>query len=192
LRSLIARGISPASVTSAAEEETRRVFQAGRAVFMRNWPYALTEAQRPDSNIRGRVAVSALPSASGEPGPGALGGYFLGVNPEVDSPKARLAEALVAFLTGHDAARDLALAHGRNPARRDVYHDPLLDRAAPQIASLLPLLERAQARPTTPYYAMLSDTLQAEFSAAIGGIRPPEVALRRAQALADHIIGATR
>src|SRR5262249_16945770 len=46
LRSLLVKGISPASVLAAAEEETRRMFQKGSAVFMRNWPYAWGEAQR--------------------------------------------------------------------------------------------------------------------------------------------------
>ena len=44
-------------------------------------------------------------------------------------------------------------------------------------------------RPATPYYAMIADTLQAEFSAAISGIRSPAAALHRAQALANHIMG---
>jgi len=34
---------------------------------------------------------------------------------------------------------------------------------------------------------MISDTLESEFSAAITGIRTPERALDRAQALVDHI-----
>jgi multiple sugar transport system substrate-binding protein len=40
----------------------------------------------------------------------------------------------------------------------------------------------------TPYYAFLSDVLQSEFSAALVGVRPPEVALEWAQRRADQIM----
>jgi multiple sugar transport system substrate-binding protein len=39
---------------------------------------------------------------------------------------------------------------------------------------------------------MISDTLQGEFSAAVAGIRTPKVALERAQAIVDHIVGPVR
>jgi multiple sugar transport system substrate-binding protein len=54
---------------------------------------------------------------------------------------------------------------------------------------LLPMFERARPRPLTPFYTMISDTLQGEFSAALSGIRTPGEALKRAQALVDHIVG---
>jgi hypothetical protein len=39
---------------------------------------------------------------------------------------------------------------------------------------------------------MISDTLQGEFSAAVAGIRAADVALARAQAIVDHVVGTTR
>ena len=53
--------ISPEGVLNYAEEEARGVFQSGNAVFMRNWPYAWSLAQGPESVIKDRVGVSALP-----------------------------------------------------------------------------------------------------------------------------------
>jgi multiple sugar transport system substrate-binding protein len=191
LRSLLVRGISPSSVTSAAEEESRRLFQAGRAVFMRNWPYAWTEAQRPGSPIAGRVGVSPLPTASGTPGHGALGGYQLALNAHMHPRKHEAAFALLSYLVSESAARTLALAYGRNPTRRSMYEDPEIRAKAPFIASLLPIVLEALPRPTTPYYPALSDALQSEFSAAVSGIRSPEACLARAQALADHITEVT-
>lgn len=189
LRGLIQSGISPPGVTSAAEEETRRVFQAGQAVFMRNWPYAWEEAQRLDSPIRGKVGVTALPTVSGEPGWGTLGGWQLAVNAHVSEERKRAAERLIAHLTSPEANVAMALHYGRNPPRPAVYKDPRLVERVPFIASLLGMVERARPRPVTPYYNLLSDVLQSEFSAAIAGIRSPETALKQAQRQVDHLTG---
>ena len=192
LRGLIERGTSPRSVASAAEEETRRVFQDGRAVFMRNWPYAWAEAQTERSPVRGRVGIAPLPSLDGVMGHGALGGYELAVNARVLGSKRDLAFALAAHLTSPEANLALALGYGRSPARRATYDDPRLLAGAPLLAKLLPMFEQARSRPKTPYYAMISDALEGEFSAAVTGIRTPEKALMRAQALVDHIVDPAR
>jgi multiple sugar transport system substrate-binding protein len=182
LQSLLERGTSPPSVASTREEEARRVFQAGRAVFMRNWPYAFAEAEGPNSPIRGRSQIAALPTLRGDPGAGVLGGYELALSREIAPHKIDLALALLAHLTSHDANVVLATAYGRNPARRSAYDDRRIKEEAPLVPALLPLLARARPRPITPYYAMISDILQGEFSAAISGLRDADEALRAADA----------
>jgi multiple sugar transport system substrate-binding protein len=189
LHGLLTSGISPPSVTSMGEEEARRMFQEGRAVFMRNWPYAWSEAQKPDSPIRGKVGVTTLPTVSGEPGWGALGGWQLAVNAHVSEPRRRAAERLIAHLTSAEANVVLALSYARNPPRRAVYDDPRLVKADPFIARLRDMVERARPRPVTPYYLLISDVLQSEFSAAIAGLRSPEQSLTRGQRQVDHLTG---
>jgi multiple sugar transport system substrate-binding protein len=187
LRTLIESGVSPRSVASAAEEEARRVFQDGRALFMRNWPYAWADAQREGSPVRGKVGVAPLPTIGGEAGHGALGGYEVGVHARISPRKRDLAVALAAHLTSLETNLVLALDYGRSPVRRAAYDDERLARNVPLLANLLPMFEGARSRPKTAYYAMISDTLESEFSAAITGIRTPGGALRRAQTLVDHI-----
>lgn len=189
LRGLLESGLSPPSVTAMAEEEARRMFQEGRAVFMRNWPYVWKESQRADSPIRGKVGLAALPTVSGEPGWGTLGGWQLAVNAHVSEKRRRAAERLIAHLTSPEANVVLALHYARNPPRRAVYEDPRLVEADPFIARLRELVERARPRPVTPYYLLISDVLQSEFSAAIAGLRTPEEALKRAQRQVDHLTG---
>ncbi len=192
LRGLVERGISPPSVAVAAEEDSRRAFQEGRAVFMRNWPYAWPLLQAEGSAVRGRVTVAPIPSATGAPGAGALGGWQLGVF--AHSPPERRAAAirLVRHLTSPAASLVLALAYGRSPARRASYANPELRAANPFLAGLLPLVERARPRPVTPYYMLVADALQGELSAAVSGIRSPAEALRRAQSQVDVIAGVAR
>lgn len=187
LRSLVERGASPASVTSMAEEEARHAFQNGRAALMRNWPYAFAEAQREGSAVRDKVGLAPLPSRSGEAGSGALGGYQLALNARSPSWKRDAALRFLRYLTSLDANVTLAVAYGRNPPRRAAYDDPRLLSGAPFIARLRPMLERARPRPVTPYYPMIADTLAAELSAAITGVRAAGEALRRAQALVNHL-----
>lgn len=189
LRGTITSGASPKSVLSAAEEESRRAFQRGRAMFMRNWPYASRELERPGSPVRGKVAISPLPTTDGAPGSGALGGWLLAINARAPARRRSAALGLVAHLTSLEANIEMAVHYARNPPRRAAYDDPRLARSAPFIASLLPIVARGRPRPVTPYYAMLTDILQGELSAAVAGVRPPRVALSRAQVLADRVMG---
>ena len=189
LRGLVTHGVSPPSVLVAAEEDARRAFQDGRAVFMRNWPYAWPLIQDPASPVRGRVGVAALPSEDGAPGAGVLGGWQLAVSARAPPARRAAAVRLVAHLSSPAANLVLALAYGRNPARRATYGEPRLLRENPFIAGLLPELERARPRPLTPYYMLSADAVQGELSAAVSGLRSPAEALRRAQAQADAIAG---
>lgn len=187
LRSMIASGLSPRSVASASEEETRRVFQDGRAVFLRNWPYVWAEVQREGSAVRGKVAWTTLPTTSGAPGAGALGGWQLAVNAHSPPWRRAAAERLIAHLTSLDSAVALALAYSRNPSRRDAYDDPRVRTGAPFIAALLPAALAARPRPVSPIYDLAADALQGELSAAIIGLRSPAEALSRAQLGIDRL-----
>jgi multiple sugar transport system substrate-binding protein len=192
LRDLVRTGLSPPSVTSAAEEEARRVFHAGRAVFLRSWPYAWTESEKPGSPIRGKVDFAALPTLTGEPGHGTLGGWQVALNAHSPPEKRKAALALMTHLTSTRANVMMALSYGRNPPRREAYEDPELREKLPHLVKLLPIIERAKPRPATPYYPLLSDVLQSEFSAVVAGIRSPEDALGRAQHRADQLTGVER
>jgi trehalose/maltose transport system substrate-binding protein len=191
LRELVADGLSPRSVVTAAEEDARRAFQEGRAAFMRNWPYAWPLLQDPASPVRGKVGVAPLPGETG-PAPGALGGWQLAISSRAPPARRAAAARLVAHLTSAGANAVLAIHYGRNPARRAAYDDPRIRAEAPFIAGLLPLVERARPRPVTPYYMLAADSLQGELSAAVSGLRPPAEALARAQAQADAIAGVAR
>jgi multiple sugar transport system substrate-binding protein len=192
LRSLLTSGVSPSSVTSAAEEDSRRIFQRGGAVFMRNWPYAWAEAQRKDSPIRGKVGIASLPAQAGDLGHGTLGGWQLALNARAPEQNRRAALGLIEHLTSAESSIALALAYGRNPARLAVYDDRRLIEGSPIVSTLASVLKEARPRPLTTYYNLVSDTLQSEFSAAITGIHSPESAVRNAQRQLDRIAGEIR
>jgi multiple sugar transport system substrate-binding protein len=189
MKDLISRyRVSPELVTTSIEETTRHIFGNGRAVFMRNWPYAWTIFERPDSPVRGRVGVVMLPSFPGRVAASTLGGWQLGVNAFSRHP--REAERFIQFLTSYESQKALALTVGYKPTLRSLYADPELRSAQPFMANLYEIMEHARPRPVTPYYMMISQVLQPEFSAALAGVKTTEDALASAGRQIEFILRA--
>ena len=186
LRSLIESGVSPAWVTAADEELTRRPFGDGRAIFLRGWPYALDLFELPDSRVRGRVGVAPLPRlAHGTVGAASTGGAHLAVSVRTRHPA--LAVDLVRFLTSEAAQRAMTEGAALRPSRPALYRDARLIARDPTLPALLPLILRGHPRPVTPYYLMLSTTLQPEFSAVLVGRKSPAQAIRDGAAQVEHL-----
>ena len=186
VQSLLSEGVSPELVTTATEEPSRHIFGSGRAVFLRNWPYAWTLFEQPDSPVRGKVGVAPLPHFEGHESAAALGGWNLAINARSRDPEA--AAAFVRFMSSPAAQRTLALAYGYNPARRPLYSDPELLDAQPHLEALRDALDAARSRPVTPRYAQLSQVLQSAFSAVVTGLESPQDALADAQREAERIM----
>jgi multiple sugar transport system substrate-binding protein len=169
--------IAPSDVLTWHEEETRYAFQNGRAVFMRNWPYAYTAmADVGQSRVVGKYAVSPMPASPGGRPTAALGGAQLAINRWTEHPEAAL--ALVAFIAAAEQQLDRAVTIGEFPTRRAVYDEPAL-RAALAIPAedARRAVESATPRPVTPLYTQLSEILQIELHRALAGQIAPEAAL---------------
>jgi multiple sugar transport system substrate-binding protein len=171
--------ITPALVTTAIEETTRHIFGNGKAVFMRNWPYAWNIFQKNDSPVKDKVGVCALPEFKGKKSASTLGGWQLGINRF--SRKKEEAEKLITFLTSPEIQKKMALTVGYKPTRLTLYSDSDIKREQPFMIMLRDILMNARARPVTPHYMALTQILQPEFSAVISGKKTPEDALIAAQ-----------
>jgi multiple sugar transport system substrate-binding protein len=192
MRGLIERGVSPAWVTAGDEELTRRPFGDGRAVFVRSWPYALDLFEQPDSPVRGRVGLAALPGhVGGAPGAGATGGFHLAVNRRTRHAEA--AVALVRHLASEPSQRALTAAGvALYPTRTALYHDAAIVAQRPQMPRLHDLALAARPRPVTPYYLMLSTTVQPEFSAVMVAVKTPRQALEHARRRLEYMLDGIR
>lgn len=187
MRDLVVREkISPALVFTADEEATRHLFGAGRAIFMRNWPYAWPLFQQEGSPVRGKVGIAPLPSFPGYRSASTLGGWMLAV-PRRAAHQREAAE-LITFLTSPEIQRRMALEIGYKPTRRDLYRDASLLQSQPWLRELAPVLSAARPRPVSPYYLMLSQALQPELSAALVGTKSPRAALASARWQMAHIL----
>jgi len=190
VRCLRERPISPPGTTTYQEDESRRLFQDGRAVFLRNWPYVWRLAQASESPVRGRIGVGPMVHAPGARSAGTLGGWGLGVSTYSRHPA--LAVEFIRLATSAPAQRELCAPTGYAPARMESYADPALLAANPFLSQLGRLSEHAVARPALPRYALASDILQRHVSAALAGSDDPGRALRRAARETRALLGDAR
>lgn len=140
-------GIAPQGVLGYKEEESRGVWQTGKAAFMRNWPYAYALSNGEDSAVKGAFAVAPLPSG-GASSAATLGGWNLAVSKYTDEPEA--AVELVKFLTGEEAQRLRALRNSSLPTRPALYDDAEIAAAQPIIPQWKEIFENAVPRPSAP------------------------------------------
>ena len=192
MRGLLESGVSPAWVTAGDEELTRRPFGDGRAVFLRSWPYAMDLFEAAGSPVRGRVGIAPLPGhVAGAAGVGATGGFHLAVNRRTRHAEA--AVALVRFLAGAEGQRAITAAGvALYPTRVDLYRDPAAVAAHPHMPRFHALALVARPRPVTPYYLMLSTTVQPEFSAALVGVKTPAQAVSYARRRLEYMLSGLR
>jgi multiple sugar transport system substrate-binding protein len=180
--------VSPASVTTLNEEATRHMFESGRSIFMRNWPYALPLLNQPDSPVAGRVGVTAVPHFAGHLSAPTLGGYHLGINKY--SLHKKEAAVFVRFMIRKQTQKQIALELGFLPANAELYHDPEVRARLTILPFIQSSLDLVRPRPVSPYYLMISQILQPELSAVVVGIRSPLEAMQSAQRQILHLMGA--
>jgi multiple sugar transport system substrate-binding protein len=190
MRQLIEVGITPELVTTADEEATRNIFGGGRAIYMRNWPYAWNIFQRDESSIKDKVGITAMPHFPAGESASTLGGWQLGVNTYSKSPEA--AKRFIRFMVSADIQERLAITAGYKPSRRSVYYRPRLREEQPFIVELLSIMERTQPRPVTPFYPRITQVLQTEFSAVVSGIKKPQEAMDSAKSEITKILEMDR
>ena len=140
--------ISPVEVTTYGEEEARKIWQAGNAAFMRNWPYAYPLGADPKSPIAGKFAVTVLPKG-GENGQHAacLGGWQLMVSKYSTVPNASV--DLVRYLTSPEIQKRHAIELGLLPTIFALYSDPDLIGKIPWFKNAPEILANTVARPST-------------------------------------------
>lgn len=173
-------GVVPAAVLTWHEEESRFAFQNGDAVFMRNWPYALTLLRRPDqSRVAGQFAVAPMPAEAGGVATATLGGSQLAINAHTRHPAN--AYALIAYLTAPEQMLERAQTIGQYPPRPAMYDGPALQAALGVPADeLRDIIQRATPRPVTPVYTQLSEILQIHVHQALTRQSQPRAALEDA------------
>ena len=168
-------GISPSSVIAHGPEDSRAIWQAGNAAFMRNWSYAYSLGNADDSPIKGLFGLAPLPA--GKAGVAAtLGGWNLAVSQYSQNPEAAI--ILTQFLTSAEQQKVRALKIGHNPTILSVYEDSEINSASPQFAQMAETLRTgsATARPSTLAGNRYSDVSRLYINAVHSVLRGEEKA----------------
>jgi multiple sugar transport system substrate-binding protein len=176
MRRLIDEGWAPKAVLTFQEQHSLSVFAEGKALFMRNWPYAWTILNQEGSPLQGKVGIVPFIHKEGYASAGTLGGWGLGIASGIEHPVE--AWRFISFATSPEAQRILHLGRGAVPTRKALFVDPVILRASPHYKDLYAIVMRARPRPVHPDYPRISDTLQKHVSAVLAGVKTPEGAVR--------------
>jgi trehalose/maltose transport system substrate-binding protein len=137
--------IAPEGVLTYAEEEARGVFQSGNAAFMRNWPYAWSLVNSPESPVKDKVGILGIPGTPDTKGSPTLGGWHVAVSKYSKNPA--VAVELARFLAGFEEQKD-RVKHGFNPTIMSLYKDPQVLKVNPFLAKFGNSLVTSVARPS--------------------------------------------
>jgi len=139
--------ISPPGVTGLVEESSRKIFEAGNAAFLRNWPYVYALASQEDKATSGKFDVAPLPAGDSGESSATLGGWNLAVNKYSEHPE--VAADLALFIAGYKIQKLRAVEGSFNPTIKELYQDEDVLEANPFFASLYDVFINAVPRPSS-------------------------------------------
>jgi multiple sugar transport system substrate-binding protein len=170
-------GAAPKSVTTYMEEQARRAFEAGRATFQRNWPYAYAIGKQ---NKRApEFKTMPFPEFEGGGKAGILGGHNLVISAFSKNPGGAL--KLIDYLTQPESIKRDAAKYSLAPVLTETYDDPAVKKALPFAADLKQAVEQANSRPVSPVYTQISQAIYKNVNEALSGKVSPEEALKTGQ-----------
>ncbi|MFW9930875.1 MAG: ABC transporter substrate-binding protein [Candidatus Thorarchaeota archaeon] len=177
MRSLIADEASPQGVLTFTEEESRAVWQAGSAVFMRNWPYAY-KLSLGSGILNGSIAgtdqvfnVTTMPAENlniANPRTSCLGGWQLGVS--AYSTHKTEAKNFILWLTAAPQQLYYFLNGGQTPTLKALYNSPeILNSDQSYVSNFFPVFNSSLPRPVTPLYVQFSNAIQGPINSYLAG-----------------------
>ena len=173
----IKNGAAPKAVTTYMEEQARMAFEAGKATFQRNWPYAYATAKK--NKNAPEFEVAAFPEFEGAGKAGILGGHNDVISVYSKNPGGAL--KVLEFLNSDEEAVTLASEFSLPPAIASAYDDPKVKKALPFSAELKEAISQAKSRPVSPVYPQISAAIYKNVNEALSGAVTPKEALEKGQ-----------
>jgi multiple sugar transport system substrate-binding protein len=179
-------GLIPKEAITYQEEPARRAFEAGKLVFLRQWPYqwALSN-KKGSSKVVGKFDVAPLPGLNG-PGAPTLGGHDLAISQFAKNKATAL--DFIKYLTSEDTERANLLASSEAPTLASLYGDPALQKKFPYLSTLKASLLNAKPRPQAVRYGDVTAAIQEDAYAALSGKMTSDQALADLQSRLGKLI----
>jgi multiple sugar transport system substrate-binding protein len=169
------------------EEASRRAFEAGKLLFLRNWPYVYLDASMrgPGNKVAGKFGVTTLPGLHG-PGSSTLGGENLAIS--AYSQHQLTALRFIQFLTSKASERQILLSSALPPVWTQLYASRALIRRFPFLPVLRQAILSAKPRPDLVNYTQFSLAISSTVHQALALQIPANTALAQLASQLGHIV----
>lgn len=168
MKDIITGNIAPQGITTYKENEATAVYQQGETLFMRNWTTAWVLLNKDESAVKGKVGVAQIPiGKDGKESSPTLGGWNMAINKYSKYPEE--AWKFIEFATGIEGQKITALEAGKIPTRKELFDDSDILTKNPFWKDFYNGFLTSKARPVSPVYPKISDTMQINFHKAVTG-----------------------
>src|SRR6476661_7233341 len=151
-------GDIPKEAITFQEEQGRQAFEAGKLLFLRNWPYVYNLAKTDaSSTVKNTFGVAPLPGLTGT-GASSLGGHNVAIS--AYSKHQATALAFLKFLESDESQKFFATQGSLAPVFGALYTDPALTAKLPYLPVLLESIKTAVPRPVSPFYPAVTRAVQ--------------------------------
>lgn len=169
-------GDIPAEAITYQEEQGRIAFEAGKLLFLRNWPYVYNLAKTDGSSkVKSTFGIAPLPGTSG-PGVSSLGGHNAAIS--VYSKHKASAYAFLKFLQSEETQKFFVTQGSLAPVLSALYDDAALNTQLPYLSTLKTSISNAVPRPVSPFYPAITTAVQDNAYAALKGDKTVDQALK--------------
>jgi len=169
-------GNIPKQAITYQEEQGRISFEAGKLLFLRNWPYVYGLASTEGSSkVKKTFGMAPLPGKDG-PGASSLGGHNLAIS--AYSTHKATAVDWIKFLESEDRQKFFITTGSLAPVIVSLYSDPTLVQKFPYLTPLKTSIDHAVPRPVSPFYPAVTQAVTDNAYSAIKGDSSVQSALK--------------
>jgi multiple sugar transport system substrate-binding protein len=169
---MVDQGVIKKNVAEVKTPDTVNEFKAGQVTFGINWGFAWDRFKDdPDSQVKGKIGVMPLPAVAGGKSATCVGGWQWAVS--AFSKNKPDAAKLVQFMASPASSKFLAVEGSLLPTIQSVYTDADVVKAVPWFKDAANVVIAGQARPMSPRYGEVSDTIRTTASAIFARTKTP-------------------